>query len=141
MMRRSLQLRQHRSHVALAMRRHCQDKRKSSLALLRHAELLNDPRVTHYSGEHNVVIGAPTVVDVPFAQQVGSELTCTMGNWTGAPTEYSYQWQFDGADAGTGTPLALTGSEVGMTATCIVTATGEGGTTTASPSNPVVVAA
>ena len=107
----------------------------------RHEELLNDPRATHYSGEHNVVIGVPTVVDVPFAQQVGSELTCTMGNWTGAPTEYSYQWQFDGADAGTGTPLALTGSEVGMTATCIVTATGEGGTTTASPSNPVVVAA
>ena len=29
---------------------------------------------------------APVNIDVPFVDQSGSELRCTMGNWTGEPT-------------------------------------------------------
>ena len=84
----------------------------------------------------------PINVDVPHVQQVGSELTCTMGNWEGEPTGYTYQWQLDGADITGGTAtLPIMADDVGKTATCVVSATNALGTTAAPPSNGVVVTA
>jgi hypothetical protein len=82
----------------------------------------------------------PAVVDVPHVAQEDAVLTCTMGNWTGEPTGYAYQWQRDGADIGDGTtPYAVTPADVGATVACIVTATNAAGSTTAPASNGVVL--
>lgn len=84
----------------------------------------------------------PVNVDVPHVQQVGSELTCTMGNWNGEPTSYSYQWKMAGANVGTdAASYTVTAADVGKTATCVVSATNALGTTAAPPSNGVVVVA
>jgi hypothetical protein len=84
---------------------------------------------------------APTVVDVPLVTQSGSTLNCTMGNWTGEPTSYAYQWKLDGVDAGTGTAdYAVQAGDVGKAATCTVTATNAAGSTAAPVSNSVTVA-
>jgi hypothetical protein len=83
----------------------------------------------------------PVNVDRPYVSQAGDTLNCTMGNWTGAPTAYAYQWQKNGenigADAASYTVLA---ADVGATMTCVVTATNAYGATQAPPSNPVVAA-
>ena len=85
----------------------------------------------------------PTVVDVPHVSggtTVGSELTCTKGNWTGSPTEYAYAWKRDGATA-IGTNAAtytLVAADLpGHAITCIVTATNAQGSTIAPPSNAI----
>ena len=84
---------------------------------------------------------APVNIDVPAVTQSGTTLSCTMGNWTGEPTSYSYQWQLNGTDAGTNAATYdVKPGDVGETATCIVTATNAIGSTTAPPSNAVVVA-
>jgi hypothetical protein len=84
----------------------------------------------------------PENVDVPHVSQSGDVLSCTMGNWTGAPTSYAYQWQMDGADVGTDADsYTVTADDVGLTATCIVTATNAIGSTAAPPSVGVVVVA
>ena len=84
---------------------------------------------------------APIVRDVPYASQTGSTLNCTMGNWLGTPDSYSYAWQIDGVDAGTDSATyPVTPGDVGSTATCTVTASNAKGSTTAPPSNAVIVA-
>jgi hypothetical protein len=89
-----------------------------------------------------VTVTAPTNVDVPYVSQVGSTLNCTMGNWTGEPAAYVYQWKMDGADIPSdGMDLPVTGADVGHSVTCVVTAENAAGTGTAPPSNAVVVAA
>src|SRR5215467_15932908 len=40
---------------------------------------------------------APINVDIPAVMQDGTTLSCTMGNWTGEPTAYHYQWRMDNA--------------------------------------------
>ena len=91
-------------------------------------------------GEATTVEGAPTNVDVPYVQQDGSALTCTMGNWTGEPTSYAYEWFFDETSAGVGSGMCTVGAdEVGQSAMCVVSATNAAGTTAAPPSNVVVV--
>jgi hypothetical protein len=83
---------------------------------------------------------APTNVDVPHVTQNGTTLNCTMGNWTGEPTSYAYQWKIDGTNAGTDSPdYTVRDADVGNTATCVVTATNAAGSGTAPPSNGVVV--
>lgn len=88
--------------------------------------------------------GGPTNVDVPYVSQTGSTLNCTMGNWEGEPTSYSYQWQLNGATVGPGTDnanYAVQAADVGKGATCIVTAVDAQGQSTKAPaSNTVVVA-
>jgi hypothetical protein len=85
---------------------------------------------------------APALVDTPHVTQSGATLNCTMGNWSGEPTSYSYLWQLDGVDA---PPALATGDravqpgDVGKSATCVVTATNAAGYTTAPVSNAVVV--
>ena len=104
-----------------------------------------DPRVTYVAEYHQRAAGVPTGevptnVDVPYVQQVGDALTCTMGNWTGEPTAYSYEWTLDDVVMGTGTDTyVVTVDDVGKTATCVVTAINAMGATTAPPSNEVVV--
>ena len=83
----------------------------------------------------------PANTAVPFVSQAGTDLTCTMGEWSNTPTSYSYQWQLDGAPIGTdASSYAVQPADVGLTATCIVTATNAVGSTAAPASNGVVVA-
>jgi len=84
---------------------------------------------------------APINLDVPHCYQEGASLTCTMGNWTGRPDVYAYQWKLDGiTDIGDGSQsYAPAPADVGHTITCVVTATNAVGATEAPPSNGVVV--
>lgn len=88
---------------------------------------------------------APTVVDVPHVSGtdgVGDTLTCTMGNWTGEPSGYAYQWQRDGADfAATDATYVVAAEDAGHSLACVVTATNAIGSTVAPPSNAVAVPA
>jgi hypothetical protein len=82
----------------------------------------------------------PVNVDVPHVQQAGDTLTCTMGNWNNEPTSYAYAWHTDGTpNSATGATYAPTPEDTGHTVTCVVTATNALGSTTAPPSNGVVV--
>jgi hypothetical protein len=83
---------------------------------------------------------APVNVDVPQVTQSGDMLNCTMGNWTGEPTSYAYQWQLDGNQVGTSDPdYSVQGGDAGKTAVCVVTATNAAGSTTAPPSQGVMI--
>jgi hypothetical protein len=84
----------------------------------------------------------PTNIDVPYAQQTVDLISVTMGNWTGEPTSYAYQWRRDGTtNIGTDSDqYAVTSADIGHTVDCIVTATNASGSTAAPPSNGVVVA-
>jgi hypothetical protein len=99
------------------------------------------PNATSYGPDHNVVFGPPTVVDAPYVQQEGATLTCTMGNWTGDPTERVYQWVLDGTTAvGDGTEVyTFAPEDVGHSAVCLLTATNEGGSSQPAVSNSVVI--
>jgi hypothetical protein len=82
----------------------------------------------------------PINKDVPFVDgsaTVGGTLTCTMGNWTGEPTSYSYAWSAAGAaDAAT---YVVQAADAGTSISCVVTATNANGSTAAPPSNAVAV--
>jgi len=83
----------------------------------------------------------PVNTALPAVTQSGATLNCTMGEWTGEPTSYAYQWQISGVIVGTdAASYAVQPADVGGTASCIVTATNANGSTAASPSNGVVVA-
>ena len=82
----------------------------------------------------------PVNVDVPYVQQAGATMTCTMGNWQGEPTAYAYQWQMDDQSIpSAGASLPLTQADLGHSVACIVTATNAAGSTAAPLSNAVVV--
>jgi hypothetical protein len=86
----------------------------------------------------------PAIIDVPYVggdPSVGGTLNCTMGNWTGQPTSYAYQWKSDAtADVGTGENTYLVAdTDAGHSLSCVVTATNGAGTTAAPPSNAVPV--
>ena len=84
--------------------------------------------------------GVPVNVDVPYVEQSGAALTCTMGNWEGEPDQYEYQWRLDGVDVpGEGDTLPVTSADAGKLATCVVTASNATGSTEAPPSNEVTV--
>jgi len=96
-------------------------------------------------GEDPGALAAPRNLDVPYLSGegvVGGTLNCTMGNWTGEPTGYAYQWQRDGADVtGTGNSYVIVAADGGHSIACVVTANNEIGSTQAPPSNAVAVAA
>ena len=82
----------------------------------------------------------PTVIDTPHAQQDGELLTCTMGNWTHAPTGHAYQWKSGSTNIGTGgAQYVITSNDIGKVLTCAVTATNAAGSAS-STSNGVTVA-
>jgi hypothetical protein len=89
-----------------------------------------------------VQVSAPSNTTIPgvtpLTAVVGEALSCTMGEWSGEPTGYSYQWLSDGAEAGTGASYTTVaaGSVV-----CVVTATNTVGSAAAPPSNAVTVTA
>jgi hypothetical protein len=89
-------------------------------------------------------VNPPSVVDVPAVMPleatVGTALTCTMGNWTGEPSEYLYSWTSNGVEVGTGASYTAAAGDAGHSLACVVTATNNVGSTTASPSNAVTVA-
>jgi hypothetical protein len=86
-------------------------------------------------------IAPPGVVEVPYVFQDGDVLNCTMGAWTGAPSQYAYQWLSDGTTAiGTDDPsYTPSAADSGHSIACVVSATNALGTTEAPPSNAVVV--
>ena len=79
---------------------------------------------------------------MPLEAAVGATLTCTMGEWTGEPTEYAYGWTSNGAPVGdaTGSYTTVAG-DAGHGIGCTVRATNAAGSTDAPMSNVVVIAA
>ena len=83
---------------------------------------------------------APANTTLPAVTQAADTLTCTMGEWTGEPTTYGYQWKIDAAVVGTDSAThTVTSADAGKTATCTVTATNAHGSTAAPPSNEVTI--
>lgn len=81
----------------------------------------------------------PVNVTVPHITQAGATLACTMGEWTGEPTSYAYQWNIGGTDVGDGSNThEVTAADVGATATCTVTATNDAGSAAAPPDSHVI---
>ena len=78
----------------------------------------------------------------------GSTLSATDGTWTGDPTGYARQWRRCDASGGgcadiagaTGPSLGLTAGDVGRTLRIVVTASGAGGSATATSGQTAVVA-
>jgi hypothetical protein len=102
-----------------------------------------------YIGQLEAGIGAaapyivPVNKDVPFCSGtgiVGSTVDCTMGNWYGAPTTYSYQFMNGSSPLGTASETAsytVLPADVGAQIACVVTATNATGSTAAPISNAV----
>ena len=90
--------------------------------------------------EGTLAVGLPVNVDVPYIEQQGDTLHCTMGNWEGEPTSYAYQWRLDDVDVtAAGEDCVVTADDAGKVARCVVTASNATGSTEAPPSNAVVV--
>lgn len=101
------------------------------------------PSMTGFTGFAGVRDTAPTMVDLPHCTQEGDVLNCTMGNWTGEPDSYNYQWIRNGA-AEIGEDEAsytVTADDVGCEISCIVTASNAVGSTEAPPSNAILIEA
>ena len=90
-------------------------------------------------------VGSPVNVDVPVAMPatavVGDSLSCTMGNWQGEPTGYTYEWMCDGALVGVNPSYIAQPVDAGKAVMCIVTAHNAHGVTAAPPSNAVSITA
>jgi hypothetical protein len=90
-------------------------------------------------------INPPSVTAIPYVSPetatVGTALSCTMGEWTGEPESYTYRWLSNGVEVGTGASYTTVAGDAGHSVACTVTATNSVGSTTASPSNAVTVAA
>ncbi|WP_395657348.1 hypothetical protein [Nocardioides sp.] len=84
---------------------------------------------------------APTNVSPPTISGTaspGETLTCNPGTWSGSGISYSYAWRRGVTDAGSGPTYTVLSSDVGLSLTCVVTATSAGGTASA-PSAAVTV--
>jgi hypothetical protein len=68
--------------------------------------------------------GIPVVVDAPFISQTGSTMSCTLGNWTNAPTSRTYQWKKDGTNVvgATNATYTVLAADVGHVFTCSMVA-------------------
>lgn len=81
--------------------------------------------------------------------QAGQVLTSSVGTWTGSPTSFAYQWRrCDGTGNACGaipgainSSYAISPGDIGSTMSLVVTATGSGGSQTATTSPTAVVAA
>lgn len=91
----------------------------------------------------------PVNKDVPMVSgpsglsaAVGDTLNCTMGNWTGEPSSYVYQWKRGATAVGTNSNnYTAVAADAGASVTCVVTAANANGSTMAPPSNAIVIAA
>lgn len=77
---------------------------------------------------------APTISGSP---EPGKTLTCNPGSWTGGPT-YAYAWRRGPAQVATGQTYVVGTGDVGASLSCVVTATNENGTATATSASVVV---
>ena len=90
-----------------------------------------------------------TSPQVDGTAQVGQTLTAAVGTWSGSPTAFAYQWRrCDAAGAtciaitdATGSSYALTPGDIDSTLSLVVTATGKGGSQSASAPTSAAVAA
>ena len=83
--------------------------------------------------------GAPANTALPVVTQSTDTLTCTQGTWSGEPTTYGYQWKIDGAVVGTDAAThTVTTADAGRAASCVVTATGAGGSGQATAADVTV---
>jgi hypothetical protein len=124
--------------ITLTFTKHALSYNEGDVAafLPEHAQELIDAGVAVQGGPAD----PPVNLHEPYASQDNGVVNCTMGEWTGEPSSYAYQWKSDGADVGDGTvPYAITAADIGKTMTCVVTATNDTGSTAAPPSNEVVV--
>jgi len=86
----------------------------------------------------------PTNTSVPAitgSGKCGQDLACTMGNWNGTPTSYSYQWRAATVAIPSGNKAIYqpkTG-DIGKAVDCIVTARNMGGATAAPASNTITI--
>jgi GH25 family lysozyme M1 (1,4-beta-N-acetylmuramidase) len=95
----------------------------------------------------------PTNVKPPLilgTTQDGQVLTTSVGTWTGSPTKFTYRWRRCNASGASciaiphaiGPRRTLTPDDIGTTLSLVVTATGKGGSTSATAAaSGVVVAA
>jgi hypothetical protein len=82
---------------------------------------------------------APVNVDVPHVSQNASVMNSTLGNWTGEPTSYAFQWKRGATNIGTNAAsYTVVAADIGATLSCVVTATNVVGSTAAPASNGVV---
>jgi hypothetical protein len=85
-------------------------------------------------------VDPPTVIDAPFISQAGTVISCTLGNWNGAPSARTYQWKIDTTNVGLNQPTyTRVAGDVGKVATCVMTATNANGTSGPTTSNAIVV--
>ena len=84
---------------------------------------------------------ATTAPSLPASGVDGETVTCQPGTWSNAST-FAYGWTRDGAtiDGETSASLTLTAADRGAAVRCVVTATGPGGTASAT-SDPMPVTA
>ena len=82
------------------------------------------------------VVTAPAISGTP---RPGRTLTCNRGTWTNA-NSFAYAWQRSGIPVSgvTTNKLVLVASDVGSTITCRVTASGQGGSTSATTAGVLV---
>ena len=104
---------------------------------------LNNSQIISGIDDATGVPHAPATIDTPWVSGAtvrGSVLSCTMGNWTGSPTSYAYQWKSGGVNVGTNAATYTTVvGDVGKAVGCVVTATNAQGSTAAPLSNTIVV--
>ncbi|WP_354697688.1 hypothetical protein [Paraconexibacter sp. AEG42_29] len=94
----------------------------------------------------NPPAAAPTNLTKPGitgTPAVGQTLTCGNGTWSGSPTSYTRTWNRDGTpiSGATATTYAVVAADAGKQITCAVKAINASGTSAASVSDPVTVAA
>lgn len=92
--------------------------------------------VTLLSSPVNTVL--PSISGPPF---VGQVLTVVSGTFTGTVTSVAYIWYSNGTQVGTGTTYTAQASDSGATITVKETATGPGGSTSATSAGITIVAA
>ena len=101
-------------------------------------------RLQELARASGVAVNPPMNTTVPYvspeAAMVGETLSCTMGEWSGEPTEYAYRWLSDGQEVGTGTSASYATAAPGVV-NCIVTATNAAGSAAAQASNAATVTA
>jgi hypothetical protein len=101
-------------------------------------------RIMEMARDAGLQISPPSMTAIPYVSPetaaVGDTLNCTMGEWTGEPTSYAYSWQhLDTSEVGTGSTYVIAATDAAHSLVCLVTATNSAGSTTASPSNAVVI--
>jgi hypothetical protein len=71
---------------------------------------------------------------------VGERLVCAAGSWSGAVSEFRYEWIREGIPAGFGVTFSVTFADEGQSLWCVVTAIGSEGSAEAESSNSLQIA-